>query len=193
MASEALPAAHVPDSPPIEEGEGPAKPAAPPSPDRVAHLVQRHQRALFAYLGSLGCGDAQAEDLVQDAFVVLLKGAFVERDEASTRAWLRTAVRSRYLDHLRRANRAPSQDLDEVDAAWRQFDGDDGGASYRKALRTCLTSLEERERRALELRYGEARERSAIAEAVGLSVGGVKALLSRARARLKTCIERRLA
>ena len=52
---------------------------------------------------------------------------FEEQSEAATRAWLRTVAKRSYLDHLRRNRRAPDVNLDQVDAVWQRFEGDDGG------------------------------------------------------------------
>jgi len=172
MASRPLPAT----IPPAPAGAGPAL------DERVARLVGRHQRAVFAYLASLGCPDELAEDLAQETFVAALRGGLVEPGEGATRAWLRAVARSRYLDHLRRGQRVPSVDLDEVEAAWRRFEKGDGGAAYLEALRACLAALAERERRALELFYREGLERARVAQAVGLSLGRRQGARERLRA-----------
>jgi RNA polymerase sigma-70 factor (ECF subfamily) len=61
-----------------------------------------------------------------------------------------------------------------------------------EALRECLKGLDERERKALELRYKEEVPREEIGRALDLSDGGVKNLMERAREKLKRCVERRL-
>ena len=194
MAPEPLPTARPAESPIAESPDAEVPDAAdrPMADDAAARFVRRHQRAVLGYLGSLGCPPELVEDLAQDTFVAALRTGLVERDEVATRAWLRTVARTHFLDHLRRTRRSASIDLDAVDAAWRRFEGDDGGGAYQEALRACLEGLEPRERRALELRYGEGRDRAGVAAAVGLSLGGLKALVARALARLRTCIERRL-
>jgi RNA polymerase sigma-70 factor (ECF subfamily) len=172
--------------------EPPTREQAAPA-DGLAGLVGRHQRAVFAYLRSLGCPDEHAEDLVQETFVAALDGKLERRDGAATRAWLRVVAKRRYLDHLRRRRGAPAVDLDAVDAAWRRYEGDDEGAAYLEALRQCLEGLAVRERRVVELRYRDGLDRARVAEELGLSLGGVKSMLARVKDALRACVERRLA
>ena len=61
------------------------------------------------------------------------------------------------------------------------------------SLAECLETLTERSRRALDLFYREGAGRTRIAEALDLTVDGVKTLMRRARETLRACIGRRLA
>jgi RNA polymerase sigma factor (sigma-70 family) len=173
----------------------PAGPAAAPhgSDERVAGLVRRPQRAGGAYLDTLGCPGALVEDLVQETFVAALRGGWPGEGEEPARAWLRSVARNRFRDHLRRVRGTQVVDVEAVDAAWRRFDRGDDGAEYLDALRACLATLGDRARRALELQYADGLDRAGVGAKLGLSLGGVKALLARGKALLRTCIERRLA
>ena len=90
------------------------------------------------------------------------------------------------------AARAPVEDLDRADEVWRRFAADDGGESYLDALRECVSSLDGRARRAIDLRYQDDRSRADIAAALDLGEEGVKALLRRTRDILRRCVEKRL-
>ena len=159
----------------------------------VEDLVRRHQAAVRGYLAFLGCPAAQLDDLAQDTFLCLLAGPFEERGEAATRAYLRTVARNLLLKSLRRERSAPPfADLDAAETAWREYEGDDGGAAYVGALRACLDLLRAKEREVLDLRYRASLQQAQIAARLGLSEGGVKSILVRTRKRLRTCVERRL-
>ena len=80
----------------------------------------------------------------------------------------------------------------DVDAIFAPHAGD-GGHRYADALRACVAGLDNRARRALELRYRDEATRTDMAADLGMSEEGVKSLLARIRDRLRDCIERRLA
>ena len=67
--------------------------AVHPSQDAIADLVRQQQAGLRSHLRWLGASNDVADDLVQDTFVVALTQPPVERDPASTAAWLRTVAR----------------------------------------------------------------------------------------------------
>jgi RNA polymerase sigma factor (sigma-70 family) len=154
--------------------------------DRIARLA----KGLVRYLRCLGVPEADAPDMAQEA---LLKAFSAGAEPAAQQAaWLRTAARRLWLDELRKRGRRPEiVDLEAVERAFARCEGDDEGLGYRTALEACLEGLAARERRALELRYGERALRGAIGRELGIGEDGVKGLLRRVRARLKACIEKR--
>jgi len=156
-------------------------------------LVRAHQAALWRYLRFLGCHESQADDLVQETFLTVWQKPFEDRGAAAARGYLRRVARNLFLTAVRRRRARPVfQDLDAADAAWCEHDADDG-AGYRAALAACLETLSDRVRRALDLFYAEGEGRSRIAEALGMTVDGVKTLMRRARETLRDCIRGRLA
>lgn len=156
-------------------------------------LARRHQAGLWRYLRFLGADGTTADDLVQETFLVLLTGAFEERSPRETAAWLRLKAKRLFLDGLRRRRRRREARLaDLADEVWAEYARDDGGASWRAALRECLASLPERSRRAVALRYEERLSRSEMARRLSLKKNGVKTLLQRVRAGLRECVTRRL-
>ena len=66
-----------------------------------------------------------------------------------------------------------------------------GGDRYVHSLRECIGALPARSRQAVELSYHEGRSRSQIAERLGITSAGVKALLRRVREALKSCVEKK--
>jgi RNA polymerase sigma-70 factor (ECF subfamily) len=159
----------------------------------IDSLVRTHQDGLRRYLRYLGCDDATADDLAQEAFVALLRGPFEERSPAATAAWLRKKARFLHLEHIRwRARRREAPLMEVADEVWATWAGDDDGDRYVEAMRRCLDALAPRARRAVDLRYGEGRGRAEIAALLGLAVNGVKTLIQRARASLRECVERRV-
>jgi RNA polymerase sigma-70 factor (ECF subfamily) len=134
---------------------------------------------------------ADVDDLVQETFLVLLGVPFEERSHAATAAFLRRIARNLFLKRVR-VGRREVVDLDAIEAAWVAFDSGDGGDAYLVALRHCLAGLGASSRLALELRYRDALSPGAIADRLGLSLGGARSVLLRAKARLRACISQRI-
>lgn len=161
--------------------------------DDIAALVRTHQAGIWRYLRALGCGAAEAEDLTQETFLEVLRRPFEQRNEKSSAAYLRLVARHQMLMVRRKQGREVGlADVEGIDAEWSEYAGDDGGGLKVEALKECLKGLDERERRALELRYKDDLPREEIGKALSLSDGGIKNLMERARDKLKRCMERRL-
>ena len=62
----------------------------------------------------------------------------------------------------------------------------------RELLIQCVAELEEQAREAIRLRYAEQMKTPRIAEALGLSHGAARVLLTRARTMLRLCVEKHL-
>lgn len=166
---------------------------------KLVDLVRTQQAGLWRYLRFLGCESGEAEDLVQDTFLVAFQEGFEHRSAAETGSYLRTVARHRFLMFRRKqsSSRAASplvpSDLDAAEAYWAEVARDDGLDGYLSALRQCLDSaITPRVRRALEMQYAEEASRDTIATALDLSVEGIKTLVRRAKATLRDCIQRRL-
>ena len=161
--------------------------------DEIADLVRRYQGRVRGFLSFLGCPPDRLDDMVQDVFLSFLSSRFQEKNEASTVAFLRTVARNLWLKTLERERRrAPLADLAAAEAAWVEFEAEDGGSAYLDALRGCLEGLQERSREVLGLRYRGGLVPGAIAERLGLKESGVKSILVRAKRRLRECVEERL-
>ncbi len=160
----------------------------------LAALVQAHQAGVWRYLRFLGCEPAEADDLVQETFLAVLRDGFEERSEAQTAAYLRTVARNRLLMARRRQRSRPmAVDLEAAEAVWAETVGEDGLSDYLVALGECLKkAVTPRVRRALDLHYRDRASRADIAEQLGMAVEGVKTLLRRARSALRDCVERKI-
>lgn len=166
--------------------------AAPAGTD-LAGMIKNHQAGVWRYLRVLGCSPAEADDLTQDTFLAVLQRPFTDLGPAATAGYLRKAARNLFLTSKRRNARwASVAEMDDVEADWSRWAGDDGGQSLLAALELCLGTLAERARKALELRFREGRSRSEIAAGVGMSEDGAKNLLQRSKQHLRECIERRM-
>ena len=161
----------------------------------MAALVRTHQAGVWRYLRFLGCDPTEADDLVQETFLAVLRKGFEHRSPVETAAYLRTVARNRLLMARRKQrNSPPVVNLEAAEAVWAEVAGRDGLNDYLTALGHCLErAISPRVRRALELQYRDRASRAEIAAELDLAAEGVKTLLRRARSALRDCVQRRLA
>ena len=144
-------------------------------------MIESHRVEVFnASLRILG-NVADAEDVTQDTFVAALQRMSTYDPAQAIGPWLRTIARHRAIDVLRRRARAP----EEPEAAGVQ--SAEGVAIERldaERVRAALARVPPRDRALLVLRYWEDQPVEAIARALGMTDGGVRVALMRARRRL---------
>ena len=171
----------------------PVKVVSSPTRQAAQELVHAHQSSIRGFLIFLGCPSTLVDDVVQDVFLSVLSSSFQYRSRHEAAAYLRKAARHLLLKTLRREERHPVLlDFAVADPAWEEYEGDDAGESYVRALRECLRGLTDRAREVLRLRYQASLKQAAIAVQLNLSEAGVKSVLVRSRKKLRVCVERRL-
>jgi RNA polymerase sigma-70 factor (ECF subfamily) len=154
-------------------------------------LIRAHQAGVWRHLRLCGAPADLADDLTQETFLRLCAQPPEARGDAALAGWLRATARNLLANSRRRPPVLPLDD-DAAEAAHAEYDRDDGGERWRRALAACLETLPARERDAIARRYSPGGSRAAIAAALQLADEGVKTLLRRARARLFACVQRRL-
>ena len=144
-----------------------------PWPDALVVLYRetyrRHVQLVYAIVGSR----AEAEELVQDAFIDLSQRWDTVQRPA---AYLRRSVVSRSIDLLRRRATAELRVPDPAPP---------DQPSCLVELRDALLGLPERQRAAVGLRYIEGLDDRAIAEALGCRRSTVRSLVARGLAALR--------
>ena len=163
----------------------------------LSDMIHTHQAGVWRYLRVLGCDPSLADDLTQETFLRMMKGPAAIRDGAATAAYLRRVAKNLLIDSRRASRRAQEhssvlRDVERAEAAWSSLASDGSGEDVLAALRLCFTELDPRSQDALRERYEKKLGRSDLAASLELSPEGAKTVLRRAKARLKTCIERRL-
>jgi RNA polymerase sigma-70 factor (ECF subfamily) len=156
-------------------------------PHAFATLYDRHGRAAYSLAYRMMGEPHVAEDLVQEAFLKLWRGASSYRPErGSVRTWLLAIVHNRAIDQLRSsASRRRTQEKVEASAprfqpseafkeSWRN--------AQREQIREAFKTLPQEQVEVLELAYFGGYTRKEIAGLLGLPLGTVK---SRMRLGLK--------
>jgi len=157
----------------------------------VSDLVRDHQASVWRYLRYLGCEATLADDLTQETFLAVLRTPFEHRSNPETASYLRTVARRQFLMAMRKRRNTPSlEDLESAEEVWR--DQIEKGNDKLDALDECVGHLQGRPQQAIDMHYRQGHSRKNIAEALGMSIEGVKTLLRRTRDRLRDCISRRV-
>lgn len=131
-------------------------------------LVRRHQRGLWRLVRRYLTRDADAADVVQQAFVRAYRGLARFRGEASVRSWLYRIGINVALNHVRdHAREQPSDTAGEEVAIAAAAPRALMAAERAAALRTAVAALPPKQRLVLELRVFDDlafREVAALAE-----------------------------
>jgi RNA polymerase sigma-70 factor, ECF subfamily len=150
----------------------------------VEELLQRGYR----YAMSLTHDQASAEDLVQDAWLAVLRAG-----GARTVPYMFSSIRSRFLNRKHREQSVPMLQLDEAqdrgmlsEAAGIATNMGDG---FDQSLERALASLRAVEREALFLAVVEGYTADEIGKLTGQSRGSVLSLLHRAREKARKFLE----
>ena len=157
-------------------------------------------RALFQYFGPRvkalmlkgGADHALAEDLVQDVMMtVWRKVALYAPERGTVSAWIYTIARNARIDRLRRGSARPYEDVETLELASGDADGEQEVLARQRADRVAdaLTELPDAQRRIIELAYIHDMPQSEIAAQLSVPLGTVKSRMRLAYAKLKTKLE----
>ncbi len=149
-------------------------------------LVDRHMSVLLGVARRILRDEAEAEDVVQEAFVKLWQsGAGLEIGDAGVRPWLRRVVTNQCIDRIRAGRRTDVTDqIPEQPVPATQLTSlAENDLSARVTF--ALQQLPERQRQALALFHFEGLSQNEVAAALAVSDEAVESLLSRARRTLR--------
>lgn len=142
--------------------------------------------ALWGYLYRLAGDAATADDLLQKAFMRMLRADPRLASDADLRNWLFRVATNVALDHFRQARRDRER-LQEAVEEPRTPQPPDLGHD----LAVAFAELTPRERALLWLAHVEEAAHTEIGEALGVKAKSVKVLLFRARTRLRALLSKR--
>lgn len=146
-------------------------------------LVHRWHGPLSAYVRRIVASDRIADDVVQDAWLRIIRGIPRLRDPTRLRAWLFGIARRAVMDALRAKYDAPVSVLvDEIaDVAVVQDLSDADAEAELTAMSDALALLPPIERDVLSLFYLQELTIDEMADVLAIPVGTVKSRLFRAR------------
>jgi RNA polymerase sigma-70 factor, ECF subfamily len=155
----------------------------------VLELFDECAPPLHRYVGSLGIGGPDTEDVVQDVFLSLFRHLAQGKSRSNLKGWLFTVAHNLALKHRARAKRRiASVDGDFASAAEpadpaTSVELELARIERQQRLLRVLRALPERDRQCLCLRAEGMRYRE-IAEVMGMSLGAVSKSLARSISRM---------
>ena len=165
-------------------------------PKALAILYERHSRAAYSLAYRMMGDPHSAEDLAQDAFLKVWRGAASYRAQrASVRTWILSIVHNRGIDQLRSAaSRRRTQEKVEAQAprsqpseafseTWRN--------AQREQVREALGTLPEEQLKILELAYFSGYTHVEIAGLLNIPLGTVKGRMRLGLKKIKDYFESR--
>jgi RNA polymerase sigma-70 factor (ECF subfamily) len=162
--------------------------------ERFTRYWTEAQPIVASFIGSLVPDFTAAEDLLQEVAVVLLR-KFPEYDESRPFvAWALGVARLEILMLRRTQARSllcfQPELAETLSAAYEEMVLELD--SRTSALRECLRQVQGRAHEVLRLRYEEALSPAQIARRLSVRAVAVRVMLSRVRASLRACVERRV-
>jgi RNA polymerase sigma-70 factor (ECF subfamily) len=123
---------------------------------------------------------AEAEDVVQEAFLAVWRQASRLDPARGIRSYLMTIVHNKAVDRLRRRSRRPEVPVEGVPGLVSEAPGPQEVAEAvenRELVRKAMSSLPEEQRHAVEMAYFAGLSASEVAERLRIPVGTVKSRL----------------
>lgn len=163
--------------------------ALPPqrvSAETVEHLWRAFADPLRGFLRSRTRSAADADDLLQEVFVRIQKRLPSLHDSSKIQGWVYRIARNVVVDHYR-----ARRELQPIDFEIEE-DGLEGEAAVdlRPSLRRFIAELPPRYREPLVRHEFQGQSIQEVAKEMGLSVTATKSRVQRARAMLRTLLDR---
>ncbi len=164
--------------------------------DRVLKAALECRTELVAYARSLLGNYAAADDVLQEAMLVVVKKYDQFQEGTSMLAWCRSIVRIEVLRAKQRyqRERTLAERLldDAIDAAFDEFQTarrHDEVESWREALRRCLDRVPKRGQGVLRARFTDELTYQQIGEQLGMTIEAVRKALFRLKKQVRSCVE----
>ena len=162
-------------------------------------LVLFYQDMAFNVAYRIMSEPGTAADITQEAFIAAYK-SLNKFQGGNFKAWLLRIVTNRCYDELRRRKRRPQSSLDELteeNDSWGALADEDAHNPEEEqdkrelvqAIQRCMEELPEEQRVATILCDVEGYDYNAIADMMQVSLGTVKSRMSRARSKLRDCLQ----
>lgn len=140
----------------------------------IENIIERYGSAVYSYALMRLKNPDDAADVYQNVFLKLFEKKPNFSNEPQLKSWLIKTAFNMSTDILRKQNRE-SELADDIAVTDKEYDG----------FSDLIKNLPEKYRDAVYLHYAEDMKISDIAKVLGITAGGVKARLSRARQMLK--------
>lgn len=154
--------------------------------DAFDELIERYADRLRGFVRRVASSEAEADDLVQDTWLRVLRGLPGLRDPARLRAWVFSIAHRVIVDRLRSRYAGPAEASIDV-----LVDETDLQADHLKQdqIERGLAALAPPEREAIVLFYLEQMPQAEMAGVLAVPLGTVKSRLHRARVQIRAVLQ----
>ena len=154
--------------------------------DRFEALYRSSRDDVFAYVATLLCDRAAAEDVTALAFErAYRRRRTFDRRRGEERAWLFGIARNAALDELRRRKRVAALVTEPEDASAVAVEDGAEVALRRTAVKQALAQLPAREREIVALKFHAGLHNAELARVLGVSESAAGTLLYRTMEKLR--------
>lgn len=162
--------------------------------DTLGTLYDRHAGLVYGIAFKLLGNRAEAEDLVQDIFLILIKKCTYDPQRGTLRTYLAILTRSRALDRLRsrsrKRERLRRQSLDESARVFSESPLENVAQLERsQEVKSALEQLSTKEQEVLTMAYYQGLSQSEIAKKLDLALGTVKSRSRRGLLKLRKALD----
>ena len=166
--------------------------------EAIEQLIDLYGRRLYGLLYRLSSSTADAEELLQETFVKMLRGLQAYREDGRFEAWLFSIAANTARDALQRQQRAPATVSFDAEHNSRSAVASDEAAPEKMAARAeaadllqqALQELSAAEREVVSLRFFSSLAFKDIAEILGVPLGTALARAHRGLRHLRDKLER---
>ena len=168
-----------------------------------AALVRQHQPSLLRLAEALVGSRAVAEEVVQDTWLAVCKGATAFEERSSLKTWIYTILVNRARSTASREHRSEPVDGDEYEGCFdssgiwatppvpwsEKVDDEIVARQFAKLVSRVLPDLPDAQQQVLMLRDVEGLPAAEVASLLSISDGNQRVLLHRARCRIRQHLE----
>ena len=151
-------------------------------------LVGRYYEPLYQFAFSLTRDEADACDLVQEAFCIWANKGHQLRDMSKVKSWLFTTLHREFLEMQRRKTRFPHYELDEVAHELPNIEPELVNRLDSSAVLSLLAQVDPIFQAPVALFYLEDYPYKEIAEILTIPMGTVKSRIARGIAQLQAIL-----
>lgn len=133
---------------------------------------------------------ADADDILQDVFIRISQNLTTVRDSDRLQSWIFQITRNAIIDYYRKVDRQPQFTSED---ALETLTGDEDAVVFNREMASCLHPLLDYlpapYREAVKLTEFEGKTQRSSAQALGISVSGIKSRVQRGRQKLKELLQ----
>ncbi|MCU1261356.1 MAG: polymerase, sigma-24 subunit, subfamily [Bryobacterales bacterium] len=165
-------------------------------PRALAELYDRFGRLAYSVIIAIVRDSGIAEDLVQETFLrVWNRVQAFDSQRGAMGPWLLTVARNRAIDHVRSAAARMSRNVYELEerehpSLFVDSERDLISSDQGRIVRAALTTLNDNQKKVIELAYYEGLSQTEMAEKLGQPLGTIKTWVRSALKRLREELDR---